>query len=173
MQYGQRLVFRHIDLVEHAEAAVLCAEVYRPRAEAHLAALEGIHTNEARGVHIHMEGNITRRTAEDLRKVFRQHVFARGLAAGEQQILPAQNGGDRRLPHVLSVIAIPRLRHAVRKLRGHRVLHAKFPDAVQKRGTKPLLFQKIQQSKLTLSAGVHRTPLFFAHHHSTHPAIFK
>ena len=94
----KHLIFCHVDLVEHAEAAVLCAEVYRPRAEAHLAALEGVHTNEARSIHIHMEGNIPRRTAEDLRKVFRQHVFAGGFSACQQHKTAATAASHTSFP---------------------------------------------------------------------------
>ena len=145
MQYSKRLIFCHVDLVEHAEATMLCAKVHGAGAEADLAALERVHADEARGVHVHVERHVPCGTGEDLGEVFRQHVFASGLAAREQQVLPAQQRRQRRLPHVLAIIMIPRLRDAVLQLRRRRILRVKFTNAIQKVGTQPLLFQKIQQ----------------------------
>ncbi len=45
-----------------------------------------------------MEGHIPAGARKDLRQIFREYIFARGLAAGEQQIFSAQNGGDSGLP---------------------------------------------------------------------------
>ena len=143
VQYSKRLIFCHVDLVEHAEATMLCAKVHGAGAEADLAALERVHADEARGVHVHVERHVPCGTGEDLGEVFRQYVFARGLTAREQQVLPAQNGGDRLFPHVLAIIMIPRLRDAVLQLRRRRILRVKFTNAIQKVGTQPLLFQKI------------------------------
>ena len=47
--------------------------------------------------------------------------------------------------YVLAIIMIPRLRDAVLQLRRRRILRVKFTNAIQKVGTQPLLFQKIQQ----------------------------
>ena len=103
VEHGQRLVLCHVDLIEHAEAAALSAAVDRARAERDLTALEGVHADEGGRVHVHMEGDIPCRAAEGGGQIFRQHVFARGLAAGEQQVLPAEQGGQclppRRLFH--------------------------------------------------------------------------
>ena len=151
---------------------MLCAKVHGAGAEADLAALERVHADEARGVHVHVERHVPCGTGKDLGEVFRQYVFARGLAAREQQVLPAQNGGDRRLPHVLAIIMIPRLRDAVLQLRRRRILRVKFTNAIQKVGTQPLLFQKIQQIDHSfLPCALH--VLFFGHHHNTEKGVCK
>ena len=78
-----------------------------------------------------MEGDIPRRTSERLCKVFRQHVFARRLAADKQQIFPAQQCGDGGLPDLLAVIAIVRLRNSVLQCRFRGILCTISADAVE------------------------------------------
>ena len=143
MQHGQRLIFCHVDLVKHAEAAVLCAEIYRAGAEADLAAFKRIHADETGCVHVDVERYVPRGAGKGLRKILCQHIFACGLAAGKQQVFSAQNGGDRLFPYVLSVIVIPRLRHTVFKRLRRGILRAERLNAVQKIGAEPLLLQKV------------------------------
>ena len=132
MQNRQRLVFRHVDLVQNAEAAIARAEIDRAGTEGHLSVFKGIHADEACRVHIHMEGHIPAGARKDLRQIFREHIFARGLAAGEQQIFSAQNGGDSGLPDLFSVIVIPRSWHAVQQLRRRGIGFSIFFNAVPK-----------------------------------------
>lgn len=49
-----------------------------------------------------MERHSVDRTAEQPRKVVRQDIFARGLAAGEQNVLPLQKRGDGQLHDLIA-----------------------------------------------------------------------
>lgn len=86
MKGGNGIVFCHIDLVQHAEAAELGALIHRPLAEPHLVGLKGVGADEGGAVCVHMEGNVIGRTAKNPGKGFAEDIFAGGLAAGEQQV---------------------------------------------------------------------------------------
>ena len=144
MQHRQGLVFRHVDLVQNPEAAVFRTEVHRTRPEGHLSVFKGVHADEAGGIHIHVEGHIPAGTAEHHGQILRQHIFAGGLAAGQQQVLSAQDSGDGRLPHLFSVIAVPGLWHPALHGRGGGVLGPVGPDAIQQLPADLFLFQKFQ-----------------------------
>ena len=100
MQHRQRLVFGHVDLVQHAKAAALCAAVHRPGTEHHLPARKGIHADEGGGIHVYMKGDVPRGAAKSGGKVFCQHVFA----AGQQQVFAAEDGRQRLFPHLFAVV---------------------------------------------------------------------
>ena len=104
VQHGQRLVLGHVDLVQHAKAAALGAAVHRPGAEHHLAVGKGVHADEGGRVHVYMEGDVPRGAAKGGGKIFRQHILAGGLAAGQQQVLAAEQSGQRLLPHLFAVV---------------------------------------------------------------------
>ena len=104
MQHRQRLVFGHVDFVQHAEAAALCAAVHRPGTEHHLPARKGIHADEGGGVHVYMKGDVPRGAAKGGGKIFCQHVFAGGFSAGQQQVFAAEDSRQRLLPHLLAVV---------------------------------------------------------------------
>ena len=104
VQHRQRLVFGHVDLVQHAEAAALCAAVHRPGTEHHLPARKGIHADQGGGIHVYMKRDVPCGAAKGGGKVFCQHVFAGGLAAGQQQVFAAEDGRQCLLPHLLAVV---------------------------------------------------------------------
>ena len=104
VQHRQRLVFGHVDLVQHAEAAALCAAVHRPGTEHHLPARKGIHADEGGGVHVYMKGDVPRGAAKGGGKIFCQHVFAGGLSAGQQQVFAAEDSRQRLFPHLFAVV---------------------------------------------------------------------
>ena len=139
VQHGKSLIFGHVDLVEHAEAPVLRAEVDGAGAEGHLSVFKGVHADEPGGIHADVEGNVPRGAAEGLRQIFGQHVLAGRLAAGEQQVLAAQQRGDGGLPDLFPIIMIARLRDAALQRRLGGVLCAVGADAVEQRGADVLL----------------------------------
>ena len=53
-------------------------------------------------VHIDVHRDIPQGAAEHRRQILRQHIFTRGLGAREQQVLPAEQSGDRALPDLLT-----------------------------------------------------------------------
>ena len=67
---------------------------------------KGVHADEPGGVHADVKGNVPRGAAEGLRQIFGQHVLAGRLAAGEQQVLAAQQRGDGGLPDLFPIIMI-------------------------------------------------------------------
>ena len=121
MEDGQRLVFRHIHLVQDAEAAHPRALAHRAFPEADLAPLQRIGADEGRRIHVDVHGNVPHRAAEQGGQILRQHVFAGGLGACEKQILSAQHRRRGGFPDVFSVVyksgawnpAAHFLRHAV------------------------------------------------------------
>ena len=104
VQHGQRLVFRHVDLVEHGKAAVLGAERNRAGAEDDLVTVKGIGAQQIGRVGADVKADVPARTAEGRREIFGKDVFAGGLRPGQQQVFPAQQGRQSRLPHVLTII---------------------------------------------------------------------
>ena len=102
VQHGHSVVFRHVDLIQDAEAAVLRGERDRAAAQPHFAAGEGVGSDQRAAVGIHVERHSVDRTAEQPRKVVRQDIFARGLAAGEQNVLPLQKRGDGQLHDLIA-----------------------------------------------------------------------
>ena len=112
MQHGQRLVLGHVDLVQHAKAAALGAAIYRSGAELHPSVDKGVHADEGGRVHVHMERDVPRGAAEGGGEVLGQHVLAGGLAARQQQVFAAEQGGQRLLPHLFAVVGKGRGRDA-------------------------------------------------------------
>ena len=147
MQDGQRLVFGHVDLVQNAEAAALGAAVDRAGAELDLSALEGVHADEGRRVHIDVERDVPRGASEGCGEVFGQHILAGGLAARQQQVFAAEQGGQRLFPHLSAVVDEGRGGDAgaqgLRKL----VRGAVFFHSAQQVGGDPFLPQRIHQSR--------------------------
>ena len=110
---------------------MFCTEVHRAGAEGHLPVFKGIHADEAGGVHVHMKGYIPAWPRKDLGQIFRQHIFTRSLAAGQQQIFPAQEGGDGGFPDLLSVVMVAGLGDPILQLRRRGVGVPIFLDALQ------------------------------------------
>ena len=81
VEHGQRFVFRHIHLVQNAEAAKSCALAHGAFPEADLASLQRIGADEGRRVHIDVHGDVPHGAAEQGGQILRQHVFAGGLGA--------------------------------------------------------------------------------------------
>lgn len=65
---------------------------------------KGIGSQHPGGIHIDVEGHVPHGPSEHRRQVFRQHVLPGGLGAGQQQVLPAQQGGNGLFPHVFAII---------------------------------------------------------------------
>ena len=141
------LVFGHIDLIQHAEAAALGAAVDRAGPELYLSALEGVHADEGGCVHVDVERDVPRGTPEGGGKVLCQHVLASGLAARQQQILAAEQSGQRLLPHLSAVVDESRGRDAGTQGLGQRVGGAVFFHSPQQVGEDPLLPQRIHQTR--------------------------
>ena len=133
MQHGQRLVLGHVHLVQHAEAAQTGAAAHRPFPKLHLSVLQRIGADERGGIHVHIHGNIPHRTAEHRRQILRQHVFAGGLGAGQEQMLPTQQRSRRALPDLPSIIQIAGLGDALRRLLRRRMRLTVPPDLLQQR----------------------------------------
>ena len=121
MEHGQRFVFRHIHLVQNAEAAKSRALAHGAFPEADLASLQRIGADEGRRVHIDVHGNVPHGAAEQGGQILRQYVFSGGLGACQKQVLPAQHRRRGGFPDVLAVVyksgvwnpAAYFLRHAV------------------------------------------------------------
>ena len=102
VQHSHSVVFRHVDLIKDTKPAVLRGKRDRAAAQPHLAAGEGICADKRAAIGIHMERHSVDRTAEQPRKVVRQDIFARGLAAGEQDILSLQQRGNRQIHDLIA-----------------------------------------------------------------------
>ena len=101
---GQGLVLGHVHLVQHPEAPQPGALGDGALPEHHLPVLQGVRPHQGGRVHIHVHGHVPAGPAEGGGQVLGQHVLARGLGAGQQQVLSAQEGGGRPLPDLFSVI---------------------------------------------------------------------
>ena len=142
---GQRLVFGHVDLVQHTKPAALGAAVDRAGPEFDRAALKRIHADEGGCVHVHMERDVPRRAAEGGGEVLGQHIFAGGLAACQQQVLAAEQRGQSLLPDVLAIISKGRHRDAGAQRLGQRVGCAVFFHSGEQCGIDALLPQGLKQ----------------------------
>ena len=106
MEHGERFVLCHVYLVEHAEAALHGALVYRPAAQRHLAVFESVGADERGGVRVEVERNVPLRALEHGGKVLGQNVFAGGLRPDQQQVCAREYGGYRLAPDLAAVIFI-------------------------------------------------------------------
>lgn len=104
MEYGHGFVPGHVDFIEDPEAAFYRALVHGTGAEFHFSVFKGIGSQHPGGIHIDVEGHVPHGPSEHRRQVFRQHVLPGGLGAGQQQVLPAQQGGNGLFPHVFAII---------------------------------------------------------------------
>ena len=138
---GQGLIFGHVHLVQHAEASQPGALADGALPEGHLPVLEGVRPDEGGGVHIDIHGHIPGGAAEGGGQILRQHVFARGLRAGQEQVLPAQQGGGRPLPDLLAIVEEAGTGHPSGGLRRGGVGVPEGPDLLQQAGVHPLLLQ--------------------------------
>ena len=135
MKHRDRVVFCHVDLIEHAEPAVLRRKRDGAAAQPHLAAGEGVGADEHAAVGIHMERGGEHWAREEPCEVVRKNVLARCLSAREQEILPLQQCRDRRIEHLFADESNHRARNA--PLRGR--IHA------------PLFFEPLQPERKLFS----------------------
>ena len=154
VEHGQRLVFGHVHLVQHAEAAQTGAAAHRPFPKLHLSVLQRIGADERRRIHVHIHGHVPHRTAEHRRQILRQHVFAGSLGTGQEQMLPAQQRSRRALPDLPTVIQVAGLGDALRRLLRRRMRLTEPPDLLQQ--------CRIHAFRLQLLKNVHicASPLF-------------
>ena len=108
-----RIVFRHVDLIENTKAAFLGTAVNAALPECDLLVLERIGSDQLGTSRIYMEGNVVRRSSENVRQCLRQHIFSRCLFAGQQQIFALQKRGNRHLQNLFSKKRDFRRAHAV------------------------------------------------------------
>ena len=127
----------------NAEAAALGAAIDRAGAELDLSALEGVHADEGRRVHIDVERDVPRGASEGGGEVFGQHVLAGGLAARQQQVFAAEQGGQRLLPHLSAVVDEGRGGDAGAQGLRQRVGGTVFFHSAQQVGGDPFLPQRI------------------------------
>jgi hypothetical protein len=164
VEHRQGLVFRHVDLVQHAEAAALRAAQNGALAHGDPAVGKRVRPDEGRGVRVDVKGDVPLRPAEHGGQVLRQDVLAGGLGAHQQQILPGQQRRGRRLPNFAAVVEIPGLGHPILQLRLRRPGRAERPYFLYKRLADALFPQKIQQSCLP-SRRTHTAPQFVSIYH--------
>ena len=138
---GQGLIFGHIYLVQYAEASQPGALADRALPEGNLSILEGVRSDEGGGVHVDVHGHVPGGAAEGGGQILRQHVFARGLGAGQEQMLPAQQGGGRPLPDLLAIVEEAGTGHPPGGFRRGGVGVPEGPDFLQQAGVHPLLLQ--------------------------------
>ena len=78
-----------------------------------------------------MERDVPCGAAKSGGQILGQHIFAGGLAAGQQQVLAAEQGGQCLLPDVFSIVSKGRLRHTGSQSLGQRVGGTIFIDGQQ------------------------------------------
>ena len=144
MEHRQGLIFRHVDFVQHAEAAGLGAGIHRPGSELHLTVPESIRAHQRPGIGVHMQGNVPHGPLKQSRQILGQHVFARGLAARQQQVLPGQHRSEHLLPDLNAVVGIPGNGNPLRTCHGMGL--PVFPGQIQNLRVYPLLLQKRQNA---------------------------
>ena len=108
-----RIVFRHVDLIENTKTAFLCTAVNAAFPECDLLVLERICSDQLGASCVYMEGNVVRRSSENIRQCLCQHVFSRCLLAGQQQIFALQQRGNCHLQNLFSEKRDFRRAHAV------------------------------------------------------------
>ncbi len=142
VKHRQGLVPGHVDLVQDAEATQPGALADGTGPENHPPVREGVHADEGGSVHADVEGHVPGGTAKDHGQVFREDVFPRCLAAGEQQVFAAQQGGGGVFPNLLAVvIELRRGDSAPERLR-QRVTFLERLNAAQERGADSFFLQK-------------------------------
>ena len=92
-----------------------------------------------------MEGDVPRRTAKGGGKVFRQHVFAGGFSACQQQVFAAEQRRQRLLPHLFAVVGKGRGRNARAQCVRQGVGSAVLLDCFQQGGVYPFLPQSFKE----------------------------
>ena len=96
------LRFRHIHLVQNAEAAKSCALAHGAFRKQTSPPFQRIGADEGRRVHVDVHGNVPHGRPNRAARFSRQYVFSGGLGACQKQVLPAQH--RRRRPDVLAVV---------------------------------------------------------------------
>ena len=134
VENGQSFIFSHVHLVKHAEAAQAGTLADGALSERHPAVLQGVGADEGGSIYIHIHGHIPHRASEDRRQVFGQDIFARGLGAGQEQMLPAQEGRGGTLPDLPAVVEIAGVGDTVRRLGGRRMGVTEMADLIQQSG---------------------------------------
>ena len=128
VKHGDSVVFRHVDLVKDAEAAVGSGLRHWPLAQTHFAADKGVGSDEGAGVGVDVEGDGILRPAEQPGQIVRQNVLAGCLAAAQQQVFPLQQGRRRQLQRLLA----DKVNHGFYDSRLHRRIHRIIPSELLK-----------------------------------------
>ena len=110
---GNRVVFRHIDLIKDSEASIFRTLVNTSLAELYLVVCERIRSDEICTVCIYMERNIVGGTVKYPGKIFSQDIFSRCLGSCEEKILPHQDSGNRHFQDFFSIKRNGRLHDSV------------------------------------------------------------
>ena len=111
MEHRQGFVLGHVDLVQNAETALFRALIDRALAQRYLAVIERVGAQQGGGIGVDVKGHIPTGTPESGSQVFRENIFAGGLGAHQQQVLPAQQSRQGLFPDLLAVIEIAGLRN--------------------------------------------------------------
>ena len=136
---GQGLVFGHVDLVQHAETAALGTAVDRPGPEGDRPIHKGVHADEGGCIHVHMERDVPCGAAKSGGQILGQHIFAGGLAAGQQQVFAAEQGRQCLLPDLPAIIGKAGSRDAGAQGLGQSVGGAVIFHSAQQVGADALL----------------------------------
>ena len=90
MQHRYCIVLCHIDLIKNTKAAIFRTQIDRPFPKLDLIVSKRIGADQRTAVHIYMEGNVVRRTMEQVRQILCQNIFSGCLRSGQQNMLPLQ-----------------------------------------------------------------------------------
>ena len=91
MKYRNRIILRHIDLIQNTESAFLSTLVNASLTQLHLIIHESICSNQVTAVCIHMKGHVIHRSPENICQIFCQHILSRSLRSCQKQILLLQH----------------------------------------------------------------------------------
>ena len=91
VKHRNRIIFRHVDLIQNTEAAFLCTLVNASLAQLHLVIHEGICSDQVAAVCVHMERHVIHRSSKNIRQVLCQNILTSCLRSCQKQILLLQH----------------------------------------------------------------------------------
>ena len=95
MEYGNRITFCHVYLIQDPKSSPLGALVNGPFPKFYLIIDKCVCTDETAAVCVHMERNIINRSSKNPGQIFRQDILSCSLISAEEKILSFQKGGHR------------------------------------------------------------------------------
>ena len=144
MENGNRIVLRHVDLIQDSKSTVLGTLVNRSLSQLHLIVHKRICADQITAVGIYMKRNIIGRAVKNICQILCQNIFSGGFRSCQKKVLSFQKSSDRHFQNIFSIKRNGRFYYSLCCLRCYFILFSEFLYSFYQFRGNLLFLQKFQ-----------------------------